>query len=241
MPPSRRAATNSADVVAAPAPSADSRNSTAEAISTERRPRRSARRPARNAPRAQPSSIEATSKPTPAELEWKARRRPSTVPLMTPLSKPKRKPPIAATPLIRTMKRVFSACPLPARSRTALFIGCSREFARSSQQVLVQQVFVALLLAAQDRRLSVPRRQRAQVGQTQLALFEVAAGAAVETSIAFPSPGFQRRAGEQRMRDLQPAGEGVHAADVAEEQVLGVGGLAPHLGVEVEPARRQPA
>ena len=48
-----------------PAPSAESRNSTAEMISTARRPQRSARRPAKNAPNAQPSSIEATSKPVP--------------------------------------------------------------------------------------------------------------------------------------------------------------------------------
>src|SRR5687768_17077815 len=97
------------DDCAAPAPIAESRNSTAEMINTVRRPHRSARRPAKNAPIAQPSSIEATSKPTPAELEWKACFRPSTVPLITPLSKPNRKPPIVATQLIRMMKRVFSA------------------------------------------------------------------------------------------------------------------------------------
>ena len=101
--------TKNADVPAAPAPSADNRNSTAEMISTVRRPQRSPRRPAKNAPIAQPSSIDATSKPTPAELDSNVRLNPSTVPLMTPLSKPNRKPPIVATQLIRMMKRVFSA------------------------------------------------------------------------------------------------------------------------------------
>ncbi len=107
-PPTTRAITNASELCAAPAPSAESRNSTAAMISTPRRPRRSPRRPAKNAPIAQPSSMEATSKPIPAWLDWKVCLRPSTVPLMTPLSKPNRKPPKVATQLMRTMKEVFS-------------------------------------------------------------------------------------------------------------------------------------
>ena len=68
----------------------------------------SASRPALKAPTAQPSSIEATSKPRPALVEPNACCRPSTVPLMTPLSKPNRNPPIVATTLINTISRVFS-------------------------------------------------------------------------------------------------------------------------------------
>ncbi|MCY1246357.1 hypothetical protein D9M72_595860 [compost metagenome] len=52
--------------------------------------------------------MEATSKPIPASLDWKVCLRPSTVPLMTPLSNPNRKPPMVATQLINTMKEVFS-------------------------------------------------------------------------------------------------------------------------------------
>ena len=50
-----------------------------------------------NAPMAQPSSTEATAKPVVAARVPKVCASASTVPLITPLSKPKRKPPIAAT------------------------------------------------------------------------------------------------------------------------------------------------
>ena len=55
--------------------------------------------PATKAPTAQPSSTEATAKPVPAARVPKAFAKASTAPLITPLSKPKRKPPIAATEL----------------------------------------------------------------------------------------------------------------------------------------------
>ncbi len=51
---------------------------------------------ASESPAAQPSRIEATAKPVPAEPEWKVAWMPGTAPLMTALSKPKRKPPSAA-------------------------------------------------------------------------------------------------------------------------------------------------
>ena len=48
---------------------------------------------------AQPSSTDATAKPVVAARVPKVCASASTVPLMTPLSKPKRKPPRAATEL----------------------------------------------------------------------------------------------------------------------------------------------
>ncbi len=73
---------------------------TAAIISVFLRPSVSASRPATNAPTAQPSSIEATLKPVPTSSESKAIRSPSTVPLITPLSKPNRNPPKVATATI---------------------------------------------------------------------------------------------------------------------------------------------
>jgi hypothetical protein len=109
-----------------PAPIAETRNRIADMISTARRPQWSARRPAKNAPNAQPSSMEATSNPVPAELEWKVSFNPSTVPLMTPLSKPNRKPPMVATQLIRMMKRVFSPLSGPTLLTDMLDMGSPR-------------------------------------------------------------------------------------------------------------------
>jgi hypothetical protein len=53
--------------------------------------------PAKKAPAAHPRSIEATLKPVPIASESKAFLSPSTVPLITPLSKPNKKPPNVAT------------------------------------------------------------------------------------------------------------------------------------------------
>src|SRR5690625_6483628 len=58
------------------------------------RPILSARVPAKKAPTAQPSSMDATLNPVPTASESKASCNASTVPLITPLSKPNRKPPI---------------------------------------------------------------------------------------------------------------------------------------------------
>ena len=80
-------------------------------------------RPAKNAPTAQPSSIEATLKPVPTESESKACCSPSTVPLMTPLSKPNRKPPMVATQLIRMMNLVFSPLSACMSLEASLFMG----------------------------------------------------------------------------------------------------------------------
>jgi hypothetical protein len=76
-------------------------------IMTFLRPNRSARLPAKKAPPAHPRSMEATLKPDAASEEWKATLRAPTVPLMTPLSNPKRNPPMAAMALIRMINPVF--------------------------------------------------------------------------------------------------------------------------------------
>ena len=62
-----------------------------------RRPIRLASVPAPKAPTAQPSRTDATAKPVAAARVPNVTDSACTVPLTTPLSKPKRKPPIAAT------------------------------------------------------------------------------------------------------------------------------------------------
>src|SRR5690606_17207712 len=106
--------------------------------------------------------------------------------------------------------------------------------ASATQQVLVQQVLVALLLAAGLLRLADLRRQRGQVGQAQLAFLEGLAIAGVEAGVTLLAPLLPRRIVEQRVGHFQALGESVHAADVGDEQVLHVGGLAARLGVEVQ-------
>lgn len=95
--------TNSSELPAMPEPQALTMKHSAATRMMPRRPKRSARRPAKNAPTAQPSSIEATLKPVPTLSESKAACSPSTVPLITPESKPNRKPPIVAMQLMTMM------------------------------------------------------------------------------------------------------------------------------------------
>ena len=71
---------------AAPAASALMMNNSAAATMTRRRPQTSANRPARNAPRAQPGSRALTVMPSQTSLRLNVLRRPSWVPLITPLS-----------------------------------------------------------------------------------------------------------------------------------------------------------
>src|SRR5690606_25730130 len=166
---------------------------------------------------------------------------------------------MVATRLIRMMKRVFSlpaagVAPVCVESTTAIggpslenprarrlvrlagaarSPGCLRTPAlvTSAQQVLVEQVLVTLLLAADLLRLADLRRQRGQVGQAQLAGGEVGTGAAVEAGVTLLAPGLPRRVVEQRVGHFQALGERVHATDVGDEQVFHVGGLAARLGV----------
>src|SRR5690606_6471528 len=81
--------------------------------------------------------------------------------------------------------------------------------ASAPQQVLVQQVLVALLLAAGLLRLADLGRQRGQVGQAQLAFLEGLAVAGVEAGVALLAPLLPRRVVEQRMRHFQALGERV--------------------------------
>ena len=66
-----------------------------------RRPNLSASGPAASAPKAQPSNTDATLKPVATLLELNALPSADTVPLITPESKPNKKPPIAATAEIK--------------------------------------------------------------------------------------------------------------------------------------------
>ena len=97
MPAMIRAATNTGAELAAPVATAVTRNRIAFKSIVGRRPRESANLPAPKAPTAQPNNTDATANPVPAASIPKALASASTVPLITPLSKPKRNPPMAAT------------------------------------------------------------------------------------------------------------------------------------------------
>ena len=75
-----------AELFAAPARMALTRNSPAASIITLRRPIASANRPAPNAPIAEPTRIAPTLTPTPSRPRSKAASSPFWVPLMTPES-----------------------------------------------------------------------------------------------------------------------------------------------------------
>ena len=98
-PPRSREAMNTPAEPARPVAAALMRNRTAFSNIVGRRPYRSATGPATKAPTAHPSRTDATAKPVVAARVPKARASASTVPLTTPLSNPKRKPPSAATEL----------------------------------------------------------------------------------------------------------------------------------------------
>src|SRR6478735_4097193 len=97
MPPATLAAMKTPAELAAPVATALARKRIAFKSMVGRRPIESASLPAPKAPTAQPSKTEATAKPVPAAWVPNALAKASTAPLMTPLSKPKRQPPIAAT------------------------------------------------------------------------------------------------------------------------------------------------
>ncbi len=79
-----------------PDPIDETRKSTAPTIITLGRPQRSARLPANHAPTAEPIRAIATTKPVTPEARSKWLVIESTAPLITEVSKPKRKPPTAA-------------------------------------------------------------------------------------------------------------------------------------------------
>lgn len=121
---------NSPDDVAIPEPHALTAKNTDATIRMLRRPNRSAIHPARNAPTAQPSSIDATLNPVTTLSDLKAVLSPSTVPLITPESKPKRKPPIVATMLMRAMNRRLSDS---AEGSFFIFRGAARSCLRGKR------------------------------------------------------------------------------------------------------------
>src|SRR4029453_15743667 len=98
-PPRSREAMNTPAELARPGAAALMRNRAAFSNIGGRRPYRSATVPATKAPTAHPSRTDATAKPVVAARVPKAWASASTVPLTTPLSNPKRKPPSAATEL----------------------------------------------------------------------------------------------------------------------------------------------
>src|ERR1700730_1631829 len=105
------------------------------------RPKRSARRPAMIAPSAEPRSAEETARPSVTGPTLNCFWTATTAPLMTAVSKPKRKPPIAATDAIVTTRPTLGeptpplACgPLdPADPLGSLIAVLLREFSGSSQ------------------------------------------------------------------------------------------------------------
>ena len=107
-PPKKRYIINSAEDSATPDPHALIIKKTAVANNNDLRPYLSANRPAVNAPTAQPNNILATLKPVPISCELNAVLNPSTVPFITPLSKPNKKPPMVATQLTKTNRTTFT-------------------------------------------------------------------------------------------------------------------------------------
>ena len=95
---------NSMELSAIPEPQALTKNNIDETMRRDLLPYKSASLPAKNAPIAHPSNMLATLKPVPTEFELNAFWSPSTVPLITPLSKPNKNPPIVATILIKMIK-----------------------------------------------------------------------------------------------------------------------------------------
>ncbi len=96
-PPTKRQSMSPPTLPGNAEPIAEIMKSTAATRMAWMRPRRSAMRPAYQAPTAQPSSAMLTMKPVCAGLVPYCAAMPGTAALMTEESKPKRKPPRAAT------------------------------------------------------------------------------------------------------------------------------------------------
>src|SRR5690242_20173967 len=65
---------------------------------------------------------------------------------------------------------------------------CTPSSPASAHEVLVQQILVALLTAADLRGFAVPGGHRSQIGQREPSRGEVLARACIETGIALPAP-----------------------------------------------------
>src|SRR5690606_4771375 len=108
-PPRERQAMRSHVPNASPEPTAEAVKSTAATTMTRTRPWRAARGPANQAPTTQPSSAEETVKPWRNPLMPKSALIASMAPLMTAVSKPKRKPPRAAARLMPRIRALNDA------------------------------------------------------------------------------------------------------------------------------------
>ena len=121
-----------------PQPIAESRNSRAATFMTGMRPVRSAMREPKKAPTAAPSRAAATAKPSgpgpTSKVDWIE----ETAPLITAESYPKRRPPKAATVVMRTTAAVFVWwCSVGCACAAWLIpqLPCCREFQRSVDTV----------------------------------------------------------------------------------------------------------
>ena len=100
-PPMMRARTNSVGVRGMAAPTAEMPKKMAERMSIFLRPNLSLSMPASNAPSAQPISTQLATQPSCVALSWNWAFMNPMAPEMTAVSKPKSRPPTAATMLIR--------------------------------------------------------------------------------------------------------------------------------------------
>src|ERR1700761_7040111 len=120
VPPTKRNRLNAAIFQASPVPIELTKKIAAAISMTAMRPWRSASGPANQAPTAEPSSAPATAKPSNQEAAPDQSLIASTAPLITAVSKPKRKPPIAADAATRAI--LPTAMPSTAGPAVAGFV-----------------------------------------------------------------------------------------------------------------------
>src|SRR6478672_10559240 len=105
-PPSSRHRISVHTLPASPDPSALTARRSAASCIVRTRPARSATGPAYHAPSAEPSNAQDTANPVQTALRPKPERTASTAPLITAVSNPNKKPPIAAALAIRITRAV---------------------------------------------------------------------------------------------------------------------------------------
>lgn len=128
MPPSTRQSTRSTEPKASPEPIAEMKNSAAATIMARWRPIRSERLPPAQAPIMQPSSAEETVKPTAMSERPNWAWMGPTAPLITAVSKPKRKPPNAAT------RTTHATPPMPESCEREVVLICGWFLCRSGMR-----------------------------------------------------------------------------------------------------------
>ena len=105
-----------------------------------------------------------------------------------------------------------------------------------SEDVFVQDVFDQFLAAAWDAWLAVFEGVGFEFLEADLAALDLLAEFPAPAAVAGGDELVEDFVLDEPRGGLQAAGKGVHAADVGVEEVLGVGGLAADLGVEVQAA-----